>query len=179
MHIFCKLILYAGINESNAPDKPVNPSAQLKHSDLESEISQKLVYKQVGLIIYKMKKSGPRVLLITSRETGRWVIPKGWPMKGKPDSKAALQEAWEEAGLAKIKGSVERIGTYFYEKAYRKSKNKPVFVKTYLAEAKTFKTKFPEAGQRKLKWVKPKRAAKMVKEPSLRQTFKDLAKNKL
>ena len=100
-------------------------------------------------------------------------------MKGKPDSKAALQEAWEEAGLAKIKGSVERIGTYFYEKAYRKAKNKPVFVKTYLAEAKTFKTKFPEAGQRKLKWVKPKRAAKMVKEPSLRQTFKDLAKNKL
>ena len=40
-----------------------------------------------------------RVLLLTSRETRRWVIPKGWPMKGCKPYEAAAQEALEEAGV--------------------------------------------------------------------------------
>lgn len=40
-----------------------------------------------------------QVLLITSRDTGRWVLPKGWPMRGRSMAQAALIEAWEEAGV--------------------------------------------------------------------------------
>src|SRR5580658_9664578 len=56
---------------------------------------------------------GVEVLLITSRETGRFIIPKGWPMKQLSDPDAAAREAYEEAGVV---GKVKRkpIGDYFY-----------------------------------------------------------------
>ncbi len=57
----------------------------------------------------------PEILLVTSRETGRWVIPKGWPMKGKSGSEAAAREAFEEAGVV---GEIapEPLGAYGYVK---------------------------------------------------------------
>jgi 8-oxo-dGTP pyrophosphatase MutT (NUDIX family) len=56
-----------------------------------------------------------RVLLLTSRKTKRWVIPKGWPMKGLKPHEAAAQEAFEEAGLSGKIGK-KRIGRYTYFK---------------------------------------------------------------
>jgi ADP-ribose pyrophosphatase YjhB (NUDIX family) len=38
------------------------------------------------------------VLLVTSRETGRWIIPKGGPIKGFKPAKTAAREAYEDAG---------------------------------------------------------------------------------
>jgi 8-oxo-dGTP pyrophosphatase MutT (NUDIX family) len=51
-----------------------------------------------------------RVLLLTSRETKRWIIPKGWPMKGRKPSGAAAREALEEAGLVGRPSPSSRIG---------------------------------------------------------------------
>jgi 8-oxo-dGTP pyrophosphatase MutT (NUDIX family) len=55
------------------------------------------------------------ILLVTSRDTGRWVIPKGWPMKSKSRRAAAAIEALEEAG---VEGEVGRqpLGAYIYDK---------------------------------------------------------------
>ena len=53
---------------------------------------------QVAALCHRRTKAGQKeVLLVTSRGTGRWILPKGWPMRGKSDAQAAAQEAWEEA----------------------------------------------------------------------------------
>jgi 8-oxo-dGTP pyrophosphatase MutT (NUDIX family) len=55
---------------------------------------------QFGILPWRISEGGTReVLLLTSRETHRWVIPKGWPMKGRKPAETASQEAYEEAGL--------------------------------------------------------------------------------
>ena len=55
---------------------------------------------QFAALPWRIGKSGTReILLLTSRETHRWVIPKGWPMKGRKPAEVASQEAYEEAGL--------------------------------------------------------------------------------
>ena len=55
------------------------------------------------------------MLLVTSRDTKRWIIPKGWPMKGRKPSKAAAQEALEEAGVIG-EAANQRVGSYRYRK---------------------------------------------------------------
>ena len=67
---------------------------------------------QVGAVC--LDPATGRVLLITSRGTGRWIIPKGWPMPGRSLAEAALQEAWEEAGVRAKTG--EEMGSYHYDK---------------------------------------------------------------
>ena len=53
-----------------------------------------------GALPWRIGARGTReVMLLTSRETHRWVIPKGWPMKGRKPAEVASQEAYEEAGL--------------------------------------------------------------------------------
>jgi 8-oxo-dGTP pyrophosphatase MutT (NUDIX family) len=58
----------------------------------------------------------PRVMLLTSRETGRWVIPKGWPMPGRKPCQVAKREAFEEAGLISKMVSKQPVGSYHYTK---------------------------------------------------------------
>ena len=107
-----------------------------------------------------------RVLLITSRNTGRWVIPKGWPMAGRTHADSALQEAWEEAG---VKGAVAEtvIGTYHYAKMLRDGRSAAIAVAVYPVAVTALADDFPEAGQRRRRWFRPRKAAKRVAEPEL------------
>jgi 8-oxo-dGTP pyrophosphatase MutT (NUDIX family) len=57
------------------------------------------VRTQFAALCYRVVKKKVKVLVISSRGTGRWIVPKGWPMDGKTPADAALQEAWEEAGV--------------------------------------------------------------------------------
>ena len=70
---------------------------------------------QVAALPFRVRQGVPEVMLITSRETGRWVVPKGWPQKGRAPHAVAAREAYEEAGLV---GFIEkrRVGTYRYAK---------------------------------------------------------------
>ena len=52
---------------------------------------------QFAALCYRRRKTGVEVLLVTSRDTKRWIIPKGWPMNGLTPANAAAQEAGEEA----------------------------------------------------------------------------------
>src|SRR5690606_20329418 len=72
-------------------------------------------FRQVAALPFRIKDGKVEVLLVTSRETKRWLIPKGWLMKGKKPHKAAAQEAVEEAG---VKGEIESesLGHYDYWK---------------------------------------------------------------
>lgn len=121
---------------------------------------------QVAALPYVMDKGKPRVLLITSRETRRWVIPKGWPMENLSSPDAAAAEAWEEAGIVG-KVSDKCLGFYAYNKAFPNADPLPIVVAVYPMKVKALKDIFPEVGQRKRKWMTPKKAAERVQEPEL------------
>jgi 8-oxo-dGTP pyrophosphatase MutT (NUDIX family) len=108
------------------------------------------------------------VVLVTSRGTGRWVIPKGWPMEGKTLPAAAATEAWEEAGVEGRMLDAE-LGRYRYDKKQDRGFSVPVEVRVFLMEAERLRADFPESKQRKRRWFSPAEAARLVVEPGLRE----------
>lgn len=72
---------------------------------------------QYGVLPYRFTETNSlEVLLVTTRQTRRWVIPKGWPIKGLRPPKSAEREAYEEAGIRGTVGA-KSIGAFSYEKA--------------------------------------------------------------
>lgn len=128
---------------------------------------------QCAALCYRVKKSGAvEVLLVSSRETERWIVPKGWPMNGKTPAEAAAVEAWEEAG---VKGKVIDlcIGLYSYNKALDDGSALACVVTVFPIRVKSLEDVFPEAGTRKRKWFKPAKAAKKVREKSLKRLLEN------
>jgi 8-oxo-dGTP pyrophosphatase MutT (NUDIX family) len=131
------------------------------------------VVKQIGAIPYRCDDQGNlQVLLVTSRETGRWVIPKGWPMKGRSDCKAASKEANEEAG---VKGSVGRkpIGVYEYFKRVREG-FELIEVTVFPLRVDEQLAKWPEMTERKRRWFSIEEAQRTVMEPGLQSLLGSL-----
>ncbi|MCV2893513.1 NUDIX hydrolase [Lentibacter sp. XHP0401] len=124
---------------------------------------------QVAALCYKPLENSDdkEILLVTSRDTGRWIIPKGWPIDGKNAPEAALQEAWEEAGVRKGKVTGKALGLYNYDKELKGGL--PVAVETLVfpVQVTEMRDEYPEASQRTRKWVSPAEAANMVREPQL------------
>lgn len=117
-----------------------------------------------------------RVLLITSRGTGRWIIPKGWPMSGRSMAEAALQEAWEEAGVRpQPDAPMLELGRYHYDKMQDSGFGIPVEVRVFLIRVAALADSFPEAGGRERRWVAPAEAATMVAEPELAALLRGVA----
>ena len=123
---------------------------------------------QIAALCWRMHKGHVQVLLITSRETGRWVIPKGWPIAGVAPSVAAAREAWEEAGVV---GSIldMALGEYLYDKITSPVDYKRCAVAVFPLQVKALKSRFPEAKQRKRRWFTASEAAGLVAEPELAQ----------
>lgn len=128
---------------------------------------------QVAALCLRVRDGKTRVLLITSRDTGRWVIPKGWPMRGRSLPGAAEQEAWEEAG-AKGKIDKEPSGAFHYEKRLDSGLCMPTDVVVFPMRVETLSKSYPEAQQRKRKWFAPKEAAKLVDEEGLQEILRKL-----
>jgi 8-oxo-dGTP pyrophosphatase MutT (NUDIX family) len=118
-------------------------------------------------------RDGVEVLLITSRETGRWVLPKGWPMKGMKPHAAAAREALEEAG---IKGKVGKsaIGSYSYGKRLPQGVL-ACTVEVYPLAVDRQMTRWPERGQRTLAWFSASEAAGLVEEADLASLLRAFA----
>jgi 8-oxo-dGTP pyrophosphatase MutT (NUDIX family) len=127
---------------------------------------------QVAALCYRQGVNHKEVLLITSRGTGRWIIPKGWPIDGKDAPGAALQEAWEEAGVKAGRITDDAVGIYCYEKEL--STGLPVAVETlvFAVEVSRLESDYPEVAERRRKWVSPAVAADMVQEPELQQILR-------
>ncbi|KTQ96853.1 MULTISPECIES: NUDIX hydrolase [Aureimonas] len=130
--------------------------------------------KQIGALAYSNDaESGLRVLLVTSRETGRWVIPKGWPMKSKLPHQAAAQEAFEEAG---VEGHIAKkaAGTYRYPKTLRNGDVVSCRVKVYPMEVSKLASRWPEAQERRRQWFSTEDAAAAVVEPELARLLRSM-----
>jgi 8-oxo-dGTP pyrophosphatase MutT (NUDIX family) len=121
---------------------------------------------QVAALPWRKTKSGVEVMLVTSRDTGRWVLPKGWPEFGEQFWEAAAREAGEEAGL---KGAIsaQEAGRYYYSKGLPDGGNVRCEVLVYPLEVDDVADKWKEKGERKRKWVSPAKAAAMVAEADL------------
>lgn len=136
--------------------------------------------EQYAALCYRMrrKRSLMEVLLITSRDTGRWVIPKGWPMEGRTAFAAAEREAWEEAG---VKGRIEQtpIGHYMYSKGLPQGLKVDCKVQVYALEVDDLSKNFPEKSERRIEWVDCAEAARRVQEPGLKQLILAFEKAKL
>lgn len=122
---------------------------------------------QFAVLPWRISEGGNRqIMLLTSRETHRWVIPKGWPMKGRKPAEVASQEAYEEAGLiGKVVGK-RPLGNFHYEKRLAK---KAVIceVLVFLFRVERQLDDWPEKGERKRQWVDVKQAAALVEEGGL------------
>jgi two-component system phosphate regulon sensor histidine kinase PhoR len=124
--------------------------------------------RQYGVLAYDQGDDGGlRFLLITSRETKRWVIPRGNPIRGLSPSGAAAQEAWEEAG---IRGAVEdrALGSYRYDKRRADGSYVPAEVEVFALAVGRLLDDWPEKGQRERRWFAPAEAAEAVEEPELK-----------
>lgn len=124
---------------------------------------------QVAALCYRETENGKQVLLVTSRDTGRWIVPKGWPIDGMNGAQAALREAWEEAGVSKADIETDPIGFYDYDKGLNDGLSTPVVAQVYLTRVRHIKDAYPEVGQRKRRWFTPQEAARLVAEPDLRE----------
>ena len=113
-----------------------------------------------------------RILLVTSRETKRWVIPKGWPWPDCDDWIAAAEEAREEAG---VEGRVnaDSIGSFVYQKL-QSTGVRPVLVSVYLLEVMAELETWPEQAERRRAWFTPAAAAAAVTEPELQELLRSL-----
>lgn len=116
-------------------------------------------------------EQGVQILLATSRDTRRWVIPKGWPMKGRKPHIVAAIEAMQEAGLH---GKIEKtkLGDYDYEKRLKSGAAVDCRVEVYALRVERQRKKWPEKGQRVTHWFPFATAAEQVDEPQLRDIIR-------
>lgn len=129
------------------------------------------IEKQHAALPYVVCNGEIEVLVITSRDTQRWVIPKGWPKKKMTAFELAALEAFEEAGL---EGEIdeEPLGYYHYVKRLKGNEEAYVRVDVYPLLVKSQLLDWPEKGQRQLNWVSPAEAARLVDERELSWLFK-------
>ena len=137
------------------PDKPSN-----REPDREPR-------SQFAALPWRRNGTGEvEVLVITSRDTRRWVIPKGWPIKGKSSAKSAAQEAFEEAGVT---GKLRKrpVGSYAYDKRLKNGRLQHVRVAVFALAVESEAEAYPELGQREKRWLPLAEAAALVDEPEL------------
>lgn len=130
---------------------------------------------QYGALPYRL---APRleILLVTSRETGRWVIPKGWPIPAKSRRQVAALEALEEAG---VEGRVAKqpLGEFDYVKLLKSGESQLCRVMVFALEVESQRDAWREQAQRSTQWFGWEEAAAAVQEPGLRQMILDFAQS--
>jgi 8-oxo-dGTP pyrophosphatase MutT (NUDIX family) len=131
---------------------------------------------QFAALCYRLPdgQGTPEILVLTSRDTGRWVIPKGWPMGSKPGYDVAEQEALEEAGVVG-EAELEPAGSYCYEKTISEGFAVPCQVQVYPVKVTAQLAEFKEKGKRKIEWVSPTVAESRVREPQLKRLIHKFA----
>jgi 8-oxo-dGTP pyrophosphatase MutT (NUDIX family) len=122
---------------------------------------------QYGALPYRFTPDAAlEILVLTSRQSRRWIIPKGWPIRGLTRSKAAAREAFEESGVTGRVGA-KPLGAFAYEKGLDDAVA-PCEVTVFPLLVKGQSDDFPEREQRETQWVAPAKAVELVDEPGLK-----------
>lgn len=131
---------------------------------------------QSGALAWRPRgKKKAEVLLVTGRRSGRWMIPKGWPMPGKTLADSAAQEAFEEAG---IEGTVDPrpIGTFRHVKQHLLLGEIEVNIIVHLLAVSRELNDWPERGERTRKWFELEEAASRVDSAQLKKMIVQFGK---
>lgn len=121
---------------------------------------------QIAALPWRQVEDRVEIMLITSRGTGRWVVPKGWPEGQEALHVSAAREAYEEAGLTGYI-SDKAVGSFQYEKRKVSGMVNRCQVLVFPLEVRHVAADWPEQNQRKREWMDLKRAAGSVDEPEL------------
>ncbi len=137
------------------------------------------VLQQCGVLPFSVDDNGDiRVLLVTTRGSRQWVIPKGWPMRNRTAADSAVREAYEEAGLLGSVVGETPIGCYRYAKR-RGSRKAAIFeVSVFLFAVERQLAKWPEKAERKTRWFAPEEASAFVASSELAEIL-HIAKRQL
>ncbi len=129
--------------------------------------------RQCAALPVRFIGSMPRVLLVTSRQTRRWIIPKGWLKKKLSPGAMAAREAFEEAG---VKGRITPapIGAYRYLKLLDDGAAVRCHVAVFLLEVTEILSEWPEMDQRERRWLSPADAAEMISDGGLAPLLRGL-----
>jgi len=130
---------------------------------------------QAAALCYRKVAGRREVLLVTSRGTGRWILPKGWIADGATPAETALREAYEEAG---VRGRLcpKVLGSYSYAKLLDDGRAQPCEVAVFALAVESLAPNFPERAERQRRWVPGRKAAGMVQEPDLRRLLDSFAR---
>lgn len=136
------------------------------------------VRMQCAALCFRQHRGQAQVLLVTSRDTGRWLLPKGWPIAGLDLAQSAAREAWEEAG---VKGETLDLclGHYSYLKTFANRAGQPCTVAVYPLRVESVAARFRERQQRRRRWFALETAATLVQEPEAQRLIADFAQNPL
>ena len=159
--------------------KQLTHSASRRYTSAVTRKQQGELPIQTGALPWRLSaKNGIEVLLVTGRRSGRWTIPKGWPMPGKSLAEAAAQEAFEEAG---VRGTIDPkpIGSFLHVKQQLVADDLEVNIFVHPLWVDRELAKWPELGQRKRKWFSAKDAAKRVDSAELSELIRQSVKRSL
>ena len=122
---------------------------------------------QYAALPYRVSGETIEILLVTSRRTRRWIIPKGWPTEGHPPPACAASEALEEAG---VHGEIRKnaIGHYRYLKFHRNGTSELCRVDVFALKVTRERKAWAEKDERERRWCTVAEAAAAVDEPQLR-----------
>ena len=139
----------------------------------------KIVGIQFAALPFRIEARQVWVLLITSRGTHRWVIPKGWPMAKRSAAEAARREVREEAGLSGTIINAKPVGHYVYKKRLSPDKAVICQVAVFLLRVRRELGVWPERQQRVRAWFSPEVAATLVAEKGLEAILRRLTPSAL
>jgi 8-oxo-dGTP pyrophosphatase MutT (NUDIX family) len=125
---------------------------------------------QYGALPWRRTADGVEILLVTTRNTRRWIVPKGWPDDGRTPQECAAQEAYEEAGVT---GAVsdEAIGVFSHKKQLKSGQVITCRIRVYGMEVSEVAGDWPEKSAREMKWCPVADALMLVDDPSLRRVI--------
>ena len=158
---------YFGSDPESRKKPETGAKQQAPMKSLEKFVPEAGVGTQYAALCFRVSGKGKvEVLLITSRDTGRWVIPKGWPIPGADAPGGAAQEAWEEAGVTGDAAG-PCLGLYSYDKVAGDGSLVPTVVAVFPIRVAKLAARWPEKADRRRKWFSPAKAARKVAEPEL------------
>jgi 8-oxo-dGTP pyrophosphatase MutT (NUDIX family) len=120
------------------------------------------------------RTDGLEILLVSSRETKRWIIPKGWPIPGLSPHAAAAREAFEEAGIQGV-AETSAIGHFHYVKRRKDGTGQLCRVAVFALRVDGQAADWPEKHERTTRWFSVQAAAEAVMEPELKILMRDFA----
>ena len=133
-------------------------------------------HRQYGAVALRVgARDQLEVLLLTSRGSGRWVIPKGWPMRNRTPAGTARREAFEEAGVKGELWSKKPIGSFRYMKRDENFKGE-ILVRVFVLAVEQQKKDWPEKDERRVRWFSLRQAAALVKERDLARLLRSIPK---